>query len=266
MDVNQHLDQLTRSLALDPQEKSKIETSYKYIEGKIWEFYREELKSVGVFGSFERNTLLPRAIDEKSDVDIMVILKEGKLKTQTYLTQLRDFAATYYKGSERYQDFPTFAIDLNHIRFEIVPAYYDSVFLGSDELKIPGPKAEDVEWITTDPVEFRRKVEAKDKEEKGMFLPLIRIIKYWNVINNYPFSSYVIESHLLNKSDYWNCKTSKDYLMDAIDHMDETIGDDKQQSCIRALKQMRQRIIVLEKNAMTEYALIEIQKQFPHPI
>lgn len=42
------------------------------------------------FGSFTRKTILPRSVDEKSDVDYMVVFADGGEYTpQTYLDRLK---------------------------------------------------------------------------------------------------------------------------------------------------------------------------------
>ena len=76
------------------------------------------------FGSYTRVTILQRKADEESDVDYMVVFDNSNNYTpQTFLDRLKRFAETKYSTSEIYQSSPTIVLELNNIKFELVPAY-----------------------------------------------------------------------------------------------------------------------------------------------
>ena len=54
-------------------------------------YFAGELVSHFVFGSYSRNTMLPRSYDPSSDVDYMVVFKNVIYQPQTYLNKLKDF-------------------------------------------------------------------------------------------------------------------------------------------------------------------------------
>lgn len=67
---------------------------------------------------------MPRKVDENSDVDYMIVFdNSNNYKPQTFLDRLKRFAETKYSTSEIYQSSPTIVLELNKIKFELVPAY-----------------------------------------------------------------------------------------------------------------------------------------------
>ena len=52
------------------------------------------------FGSSTRDTILPRSIDARSDIDYMIVFSESKYKPQTYIDKLRTFAENKYSSSD----------------------------------------------------------------------------------------------------------------------------------------------------------------------
>jgi hypothetical protein len=70
-------------------------------------------------------------MDEKSDIDYMVVFSDRDYQPQTYLDRLRRFTEYYYQKSEIKQSHPTIQLELNHIRFELVPAVKDWVCAGA---------------------------------------------------------------------------------------------------------------------------------------
>ncbi len=61
-------------------------------------------------------------MDAHSDIDYMVVFEKGGYNPQTYLDGLRRFVEQRYQNSEIYQSSPTVVLELNHIRFDLVPA------------------------------------------------------------------------------------------------------------------------------------------------
>lgn len=228
MSTNQYLEQLASQLVLSDAEKRSISRSIATLQGHLynWRHYCS-VKNHYYFGSYSRNTILPRAVDPNSDIDYMIEFDDAFRTTpQTYLNWLKDFANTYYSRSEIHQDFPTIALELNHIRFELVPAVSPWGHLG---LQIPAPHSLlYLNWINTDPERLRLD-EIKANQRNGYKLKqVIRLMKCWNVHNGKVFSSYELESKLTSLV-YYGCTTLEDYFYHAATYLFATgLSIDKQ--------------------------------------
>lgn len=215
MSVNSHLNQCAYRSILRNSEKESIERSLGAIKVRLRRYFRNEIKRMPVFGSYSRRTILPRRIDDRSDVDLMVVFSDSGSKPQTYLDRLRRFAERNYYASEIYQSNPTIVLSLNHIKFELVPAI-DSWFNG---LQIPAPASDFEDWITTNPTEFNEALEAKNKQTGSKLKPLIRLMKYWNATSGYVFPSYELEQKLVTYW-FWNSKNLRDYFYNSFEYLD----------------------------------------------
>lgn len=188
-----HLRNCAFRINMGATEKENIQRSLSVIKFRLMTEFRNEIYVPKPFGSFSRGTMLPRRIDGKSDVDLMVTFKKYDAKPQTYLNRLRRFADKYYATSVVKQSNPTIVLSLNHINFELVPAV--SMFWG---LQIPAPASDYEDWQTTDPDEVKTKLE-KIKKSKGVsIVHTIKLLKYWNAINGYVFSPFELEQKLLD--------------------------------------------------------------------
>jgi predicted nucleotidyltransferase len=255
MDVNFYLDKLSKTLGLPDSERRKIEISIDTLKRKIWAHYQNKLQDVIVFGSYDRGTILRRDVDEESDVDILVIHKTGQLQPQTYLLQLKEFANNNYR-SEASQDHPTIAFELEHIRFEIVPAY------DNDDWFIPAPRTKDVKWIVTDPIGFKEKLKVKSQNNYQLIIPMILIFKYWNVLNDRVFSSYELEKIIVTTT-YYNCETLRHYFFDIIDALDDLRLSEQQREKVAELKNRTRRLKIMEDESMQDLIENELMQFIP---
>lgn len=138
--------------------------------------------------------MLPRSMDRLSDVDYLIIFANSKLKPQSCLDRLRRFVeGNYRKGSQITQSYPTIILSLNHIRFELVPAIETSW----NGIQIPSKGSLFSEWQPTNPNEFNADLTDKNKDNEDLIKPLIRITKYWNALNDFPFESYALEQTIV---------------------------------------------------------------------
>ena len=88
MSVNSYLETLASSLVLNSTEKNHITTSISTIKTRLNNYF-SEIKDAIIFGSYSRDTILPRKADEKSDVDIMVIFDNPNFyKPQSFINKL----------------------------------------------------------------------------------------------------------------------------------------------------------------------------------
>jgi len=200
MSVINYVETLSSNLVLTESEKQNIRTSISTLRSRL-NAYFDDIEEMLEFGSYTRGTILPRKADIKSDIDYMIVFKNGNsYKPQTHLNRLKKFAEKYYSNSEIFQSSPTLVLSLNHIKFELVPAY-SSPAQWPNTYYIPAPKNIFEEWILTKPNEFNAKLTNKNVRENSKIKPVIRLAKYWNAQQNYVYASYLLEEYIVNQ-DY----------------------------------------------------------------
>lgn len=209
MTVNSHLSRIASACILRDNAKADVDRSVGYIMRNVASYFGADISEQIVFGSYSRGTLLPQRYDAKADVDLMIVFNDGRFRPQTYLDKLRRFTNQGYSTSQIKQSHPTVQLDLNHIRFELVPALRGHVFYS--EYQIPSPSSDWSDWMGTKPRAFDADLVAANQSNSNLTKPLIRILKYWNALNNYPFASYELEQHIVeNTYRGWGAATRLD--------------------------------------------------------
>ncbi|MDD5571203.1 MAG: hypothetical protein PHD97_08615 [Bacteroidales bacterium] len=260
-DINSYLTKLSKQLSIGKEEREEIDKSIDFLKGKIWEKYRDKLLTVDVFGSYDRRTELPQSVDKNSDVDILVIFKSNDFQPSTILKHLYEFADNQYSKSNVMTDHPTVVIELKKIRFEIIPAYWETYFLSDDELKIPAPRNKELKWITTDPAKLKNDLMDKNKKEDEMIIPLIKLIKYFNTLQGKPYESHLIERFAISRR--YPEKQLQDYFFKFIENLDTDGQNEEQKIFIEEMKNRKENLIALEKRNLVEYIEQELQKFLP---
>lgn len=263
MSVLSYLTDCASQAILSEEENGSINTSINAIFERLHSYFEDDLFEIIPFGSYTRDTILPRSIDDKSDIDLMVVFKDSKIKPQSYLTRLKQFTEYYYSSSVVSQSNPTIILSLNHIKFDLVPAI-KSYFLGSatkDLFKIPAPAKNYVDWLETNPTKFNKLLTDKNLSHKNLIKPLIRLVKYWNSQNQYVYDSYLMEKRIIDNVTI--SKNLKNYFYSFINGLDSSVMPQTKQEKIRTTKKIIQRVIHLENNDYEEYAELEIQRILP---
>ncbi len=260
-DINSYLTKLVEQLSNTKEDRDKIVNSFDYLEGKIFEFFRDRIEKVHIFGSYDRGTELPQSVDPNSDVDVLVIFKINDFQPATFLKHLQECANKIYPRSEVSPDHPSITVVLSHTKFELVPAYWETNFLACDDLKIPAPRNEVLKWITTEPNRLKSTLQEKDKYENGLMIPLIKLIKYFNTIKGKPFDSFAIEKIAVSRS--YPGKNLRDYFFEFINDLDVYGTIEPQNKFITELKERRENLLALEKRNLTDYIELELQKFIP---
>jgi predicted nucleotidyltransferase len=256
-DINEYLVELNSALLIDPIEKQKIDDSISFLTKSLWGHFQSRLSDVIIFGSYDKDTIVNS--DPDSDVDVLVIFKQKEVKPETYLKQLKEFCNINYPRSEIYQDYPTIVIDMNHVKFEIVPSY----FVSETAKKIPAPRSTEFSWINTYPKEAKTAIDNKDRVNKGLIRPVIRILKYWSYLNGAVFRSYPIEKTLIDKS--YSGANLRDYYLLAASAIIESASTVDQKSVCNTLKEHNRRLKALELAKIPEYIELELAKFLPLP-
>lgn len=197
MTVNSYLDRLASRLVLSDAEEESIKTSTNSIGSRLDSYFGGLIADHFKFGSYTRRTILPRLADEESDIDYMVVFCDGSYRPQTYLDRLKTFAERYYTKSEIHQSSPTIVLELQHIKFELVPAHCG---YSGGEYYIPDGKGG---WMSTYPRQFDSLLRKVNQEHNYQIKPAIRLIKHWNINKNKrALSSYQIEQKITEALRY----------------------------------------------------------------
>lgn len=262
--LNTHLVAVARRLILSDVEESRIATSISTLQTRLNSWFDNEVTKHFRFGSSVRETILPRKVDEGSDIDYMVVFNnQYQFKPATLLDKLRNFVNHYYSRSEIHQDHPTMVLELNHIKFELVPAY--QTYSWSDYYNIPAPSTNYADWLLTNPSEIKRKVNDANNRYNYQIKRLIRLLKYWNVRNYMVYSSFDLEDHIAGRVFYL-CTSLEDYFFDAISGLPtHTLPQYKRDK----VKKLQDKVSEIKDDYYTKgykyLALRELENLFPIP-
>lgn len=262
--LNTHLVAVAKSLILTDVENGRIATSITTLQSKLNSYFGNEVTKHFRFGSSVRETILPRKVDEGSDIDYMVVFNnQYQYKPATLLEKLRRFANTYYSRSEIYQSNPTMVLELNHIKFELVPAYQSSFW--SDSYFIPAPSTDYSDWMSTNPSEIQKKVNEANNRYNYQIKRLIRLLKYWNVRNGKVYSSFELENHIAGRM-FGGCTSLEDYFFDAVNGLPTYSLPQYKKDKVTRLQETVARI---KKDYYTNgnkyLALVELESLLPMP-
>lgn len=211
MSVLTYLQQRASDAVLSSGENASITTSITTLGSRLNSHFGATVTEHFRFGSSTRGTILPRSMDAQSDIDYMVVFGDAGYTPQTYLDRLKRFVERYYSRSEIYQSSPTIVLELNHIRFELVPAL-KGIW---SSYQIPDGSAA---WRSTDPNGFNAKLTAKNNAELSLIKPTIRLAKFWNATAGYVFESYGLEQWIVDQY-YPYSSNQKQYLFQVFDLM-----------------------------------------------
>src|SRR5690606_35206282 len=151
---------------------------------------------------------------------------------------------------------------------ELVPAI-ESWWGG---LRIPAKHSELDDWVQTDPNDFNETLTSANKSNNNLIKPMIRLVKYWNSRNGYPFQSFTLERHLAEKSYFWVGGISelgqlKDYFFDAIGSLDYSDGDPKYKiDAIERVHELSEQAKRLISRGLDGQAESVIKRLLPMPI
>ena len=195
MSINSYLDNTASNLIIKDDVKESISYSLEVFIDRMKDYFSNnesiDLLDIKVFGSYARNTNLPPHVDRNSDVDIMLVMTDDGSQPQTYLDRVRRAAEAKYSTSYIKQSSPTVVLQMQHIKFEITPAIKNGA--------LHYIKKSNDEWMITYCSTDLSNISEANKTNNNMIKPVIRLVKYWNVMNNYKgFHSYEIEKKIVN--------------------------------------------------------------------
>lgn len=254
MSVLSHLQRRAAEAILSGTEEQSIKTSIAVVRDRMSSLYGAQVSEQFQFGSSTRGTILPRSMDEHSDIDYMVVFSDSNLTPQTYLDRLRRFADFYYPSSAIKQSSPTIVLELNHIKFDLVPALKGWL---SGYRIVDGRGG----WQSTSPNNFNALLTSKNNENGSLIKPLIRLVKYWNAQNGYVYESFVLERWIVARG-YWFCSSLRDYLFAVIENLPLTDVQWRDERIYRA-RQIVAQVRNFERMGQPLLAQREIEKLIP---
>lgn len=173
-------------------ERKYIVDKIEIIKSNLKAYFGGDIKEILVFGSFKRDTILPRKFDERSDIDILIVFNnaEKEYTPETYRTRLKKFAEYKYSTSTVIKDHPSVVLEMNKIKFDLVPSRLVESFFSST-YQIPNKSGS---WMDTDPTGFNKKLTDANTKYGNLVKPMVRLFKRWNSRNGYPFNSFELEN------------------------------------------------------------------------
>lgn len=145
---------------------------------KTWK-HSSVIRELKIFGSYARQTLLPRVVDPQSDVDILVIFKyDYRTKSESYFELLEDFATTFYSEDVILRDDPCIVLNLQGIKIEMSPTIEMGASINRQIPNYDKRTNKLLEWTFTNPFEVIDVSMSKDRETGGLYLPMVRLLKY----------------------------------------------------------------------------------------
>jgi predicted nucleotidyltransferase len=198
-------------LARNDTERDGINRSLSHLETVLHNKLSSNIKEFVHFGSYTRNTILPRQYDPQSDVDLMVVFNtvQNKYTPGTYRKWLLDAVSSAYPNSVSKKDFPVVKLELNHIMFDIVPAYCEESYWSGKSYYIPSANDR---WQSTVPNDINQPLSDKNQQcGNNTVRNVIRLCKHWNANAGYPLYSYLMEKQIINLS-FWNVDTYNAFL------------------------------------------------------
>lgn len=232
-------------------ERSKINISVVTLKGRLANYFDTDIKKIIEFGSYKRDTILPRSIDPESDVDLMVVFDHASIQITpgSYRNRLLSFADFYYSRSEVYKSSPTIVLQLGHIKYDLVPAYEKkSTYSALTSVYIP---EDNTSWMATDPDSFNAELTRANAQYDYQIKKIIRLLKAWNAKVGYPFKSFKLEQEIVSMA-FWFCYSLEDYFFSAIKQLSPYLsGGFTPNARVTALQQNAQRVKqCLEANNM----------------
>lgn len=269
MTVNSYLTNLANAAIIRDQEKEGIQRSIATLQSRLNQHFGNTISRQFIFGSYSRGTILPRSMDTRSNIDYMVVFSDTSSRPQTYLDRLRRFVELYYARSEISQSNPTIVLSLSHIHFELTPAIND----WWNSLQIPAKSSDFLDWTTTDPTDFNKKLIDSNQQHNNQIKRLIRLVKYWNATNRYPFESYALEQKIVGHG-FWSLVLSglfgtpqlKDYFFDFIKTMDAGwLAPKWKQEAVARARHLAEEAESQENEGYTASAETTIKRLLPQP-
>lgn len=191
--INYRLQKIAEELFIKygSKERLYIDERIKAFQKTIKGHFGDDISEIIIFGSYMRDTILPRQYDPYSDIDVLIVFNQKKKErtSETYRDQIRKFAKKKYFATPVVKDHPSVVLEMSGIKFDLVPCRIDKgIFF--DDYQIP---AKDGSWMNTEPIKFTQELTKVNNRYNSIVKPIIRLMKCWNAFNDHPYSSFELE-------------------------------------------------------------------------
>lgn len=231
-------------------EQQKIDGSVITLKSRLRAHFNNDILNIIEFGSYKRDTILPRKYDDYSDVDLMIVFNHMDLNVTpgTYRNYLINFADKKYSRSDVKKSSPTVVLELDHIKYDLVPAYIQvNTWSTTKTIYIP---ENDTSWMTTDPHGFNERLTRANTANYSNIKKVIRLLKAWNAKVGYPLESYKLEQFVALLTYWsWHGTSLESYFFQAIEGMPA--------NNYGSLFYSNQRILSLKENAKKVKACLQ---------
>ncbi|MDH4273531.1 MAG: hypothetical protein OEW08_00685 [Gammaproteobacteria bacterium] len=225
MTLRNTIKNLSKSLFLDQDTTRSIDSLIANVSEKAQRYFLHDLHLIGAFGSYSRNTLLPRQMDSRTVIDVMVCLNISSKMASDHLNYLQQFVEHVFPNQNFSRTPRSLTLHFSPYPVRLLPA------VASDAAAYRIPARSTAGWLYINPTECMRRLEFADQFNRGMVRPLIRVAKYWNATHDYPFHPFEIEQAIINKGyqysgGLFSAPDLFDYVYDFLTHpptMQETL-------------------------------------------
>lgn len=239
--INYTLQKISSDLFIryDSRERTYIQQRVQIINNSLKQYFNNEVKEIIIFGSYSRDTILPRKFDERSDIDILVVFNQGdkELNPETYRSKLKRFAELKYPNTNIVKDHPSIVLEMSNIKFDLVPCRIYNGFW-SNYYQIPSRQEV---WIDTYPNDFNKELSSVNNQYGSIVKPIIRLMKRWNAYNDYPFETFQLEKIIANMN--FSNDNYKSGFFYGIDNLPSRSLSLKQLKKVEALRKNKSQIV-----------------------
>ena len=220
MKLNSYFKDFLTKISLSENQISRIKTTHETLRDRLNKDENLSKKITGTFlqGSYKRYTAIRPKNNEKSDVDIVVVLNLDKyeIEPNKVFNEFRDFLDEYYDDKYTFNN-KSIRISLTDIDVDLVITLpidssndFDKDFfnksikefndeeIDSDEIKkgyLYLPNVNENTWIKINPTAQIINTTLKNKKTNGLYIKVVKSIKWWQRFNypNLSVKSYILE-------------------------------------------------------------------------
>jgi predicted nucleotidyltransferase len=260
--INNYLQNLANQLFIsyNSTERTKINKSIAAIKYRLNNYFDDKINDIIIFGSYSRGTILPRQFDQNSDIDIMVEFNIDNYETktpETYRNNLKTFVDCKYPKSISSKDLPSIVLELQNIKFDLVPAIVTKPWF-TEKVYIPNSGNN---WQETDPIGFNTDLTNANQNFKNIVKPIIRLMKYWNSTNGYPYDSFDLEQIIASMN--FAGDNTQTGLLYAIDNLPTNYRSSKLKGKVEVLRNHKDWLVVYLERDDSVKAKERIHKILP---
>ena len=244
MSVLNHLQLTGSNLVLSQLEHIEIRNALAQVLQELKE-HSPSIEKIVPFGSYTHDTMLTRHADKDAHVDLMIIYEDGaELEPKVLYERLIISIKALYGEASLTSRAPDLNLEMGNARIRLVPAYKD--WWGTH---IADPRNARNNWTSTNPEKILQEINNKNKLYKNEIKRLIRLFKYWNILNGRLYRSYDLELFILSTLMTAGRNLS-DYFKAVAERLRTPSGANEQEANLLLLKENLQKGIDMENDGM----------------